>query len=71
MTKYYYPTDKIPATRLFPFDLYHITTTDGKKIPLAKNQPSKKRNSFKEQLGFKLFYLQLHFKRQRKMKVYS
>lgn len=57
MGRYYYPTDKIPLARLFPFDLCHITTTAGKKRPLAKKEPSKKRNSFKKQLGFKLVYL--------------
>lgn len=42
MARYYYPTDKIPVTRLFPFDLYHITTTDGKRYPWQKTNQAKK-----------------------------
>lgn len=43
MARYYYPTDKIRVTTLLPFDLYCITTTDGKRYPWQKttNQTKK------------------------------
>lgn len=47
MGRYYYPTDKIPVTRLFPFDLYHITTTAGKRDPCQKSNQAKKETALR------------------------